>query len=326
MARGLVHAGVLALLSLASARGAPETLTLAQTIALPGVTGRIDHFGHDVAGQRLFVAALGHNTIEVVDLRMGTVVHSITGLAEPQGVSFSAEQNRLYVANGGNGVVRVFDATTFAPVASVPLEDDADNVRLDANARTLFVGCGNGSIALIDLPTNRRLGEIPLAAHPESFQLEHDGPRLFINVPSAHQLVIADRVTRKILAHWSLGAAAENFPMTLDEADHRLLVGCRFPARLLVFDTTSGREVARLDLHGDCDDLFFDSTRHRVYATCGEGFVDVLGTSANGVWTQRSSLRTAPGARTGWFDGRRLYLAVPHRGQSDAAVRVYDVH
>lgn len=325
-ARARVHAGVLALLSLAPLRGAPETFTLVETIALPGVTGRIDHFDLDVAGQRLFVAALGHNTVEVVDLQRRAVVHSIGGLAEPQGVFFSAEQNRLYVANGGDGVVRAFDGTTFAPVAAVSLDDDADNVRFDAHAHTLFVGCGSGSIVLIDPQTNRRIGEIPLAAHPESFQLEHDGPRLFVNVPSAHQLVVADRTTQKILTHWPLGAAAENFPMALDEADHRLFVGCRLPGRLLIFDTASGREIARLDLHGDCDDLFVDGTRRQVYATCGEGFLDAFGASANGTWTQRSSLRTAPGARTSLFDGQHLYLAVPHRGQTDATVRVYEVH
>lgn len=324
--RARVRAGVLALLALAPAQGAPETFTLAHTIALPGVTGRIDHFGSDVVGQRLFVAALGHDTVEVVDLRTRTVIHSIGGLAEPQGVYFAAEQNRLYVANGGDGVVRGFDGTTFAPVATVALENDADNVRCDTATHTLFVGCGRGSIVLIDSQTNRRIGEIPLAAHPESFQLERGGPRVFVNVPGAHQLVVADRTTQKILAQWPLGAVAGNFPLAFDEVCHCLFVGCRLPARLLVFDTASGREIARLDLHGDCDDLFFDGPRRQAYAICGEGFVDVFGAGVSGAWTQRSSLRTAPGARTGWFDGQHLYLAVPHRGKSDAAVRVYDAH
>jgi hypothetical protein len=209
-------------------------------------------------------------------------------------------------------------------LATVALGDDADNIRYDAPSRLLYVGCGRGALAVVETASNRHVGEIALAAHPESFQLERDGARVFVNVPSAHDLVVADRTTRKILAKWPLGFVGANFPMALDEAAHRLFVGCRVPARLLVFDTATGRELAKFDLHGDCDDLFFDATRHLLYASCGEGFIDVFNQTDADHYTLRESVPTVAKARTCFFDGTHLYLAVPKSGAREAAVRVYD--
>src|SRR5690349_7400884 len=78
----------------------PSTLALAKTIPLPGVKGRFDHFAIDAKHQRLFVAALGNNSLEIVDLAAGKRLHSIEGLHKPQGVLYLAEPNRIYVANG----------------------------------------------------------------------------------------------------------------------------------------------------------------------------------------------------------------------------------
>ena len=301
------------------------SLALERTIPLPGVEGRIDHFSHDAAGGRLFVAALGNNTVEVVDLKAGKVVHSITGLAEPQGVFYLAEMNRLYVVNGGDGAVRVFDGTTFAPVATMKFDDDADNVRYDAAARLLYVGHGGGALGVVDVATNEIVADVPLEAHPESFQLERNGLRVFVNVPNAHQVAVVDRQKKAVTATWSLGFAAANFPMALDEANHRLMVACRLPARLIVFDTESGKEVAKLDLHGDCDDLFFDPVRRQLYASCGEGFIDVFSRTEADHYTLKEAEKTVGKARTCFVDGEHLYLAVPKRGDEPAQVQCYRI-
>jgi YVTN family beta-propeller protein len=300
-------------------------LTLERTIPLPGVEGRIDHFSFDPAGHRLFVAALGNNTVEVVDVKAGKVVHSITGLAEPQGVCFVAKENRLYVANGGDGAVRSFDATTFASLATVKFDDDADNLRYDASAKLVYVGHGSGALGAIDVTRGGIASEVPLKAHPESFQLETKGPRAFVNVPGAHQIAVVDREKKAVIATWPLGLIAANFPMALDESNHRLMIASRVPARLMVFDTESGKEVARLDLHGDCDDLFVDPARRQIYASCGEGFIDVFAQTDADHYAPKESVRTEAKARTCFFDGERIYLAVPKRGDRSAEVRCYRV-
>jgi YVTN family beta-propeller protein len=300
-------------------------LTLERTIPLPHVEGRIDHFAHDVAGGRLFVAALGNNSVEVVDLAAGRVIRSISGLAEPQGVFYLAEPGRLYVANGGDGSVRVFDGHSFAAVTTLSFGDDADNLRYDRSRKRLYVGFGGGALGIIDITTNEIVGRLPLRAHPESFQLEKTGSRVFVNVPSAHQIAVVDRESQKPLPPFSLGFVAANFPMALDEPNHRLFVASRAPARLLVFDTENGKEVARVDLHGDCDDLFFDSVRRQLYASCGEGFVDIFRQADADHYSLREAVTTEPKARTALLAGDFLFVAVPRRGDRSAEVRCYRI-
>ncbi|HZP61644.1 MAG TPA: YncE family protein [Opitutaceae bacterium] len=316
------------LLVLTVALGVPAgeaSLTLARTIPLGGIEGRIDHFGYDPAGGRLFVAALGNNTVEVVNLKQGKVVHSISGLSEPQGIFFVPEFNRLYIANGGDGALRIYDGTDFSPITTVKLDDDADNVRYDAVAKRIYVGYGSGAIAIVDAAKNVKAGEIPVSAHPESFQLEKSGSRIFINVPGAHNVTVADRNEKITAGKWSLGLVAANFPMALDEADHRVFVGCRLPARLLVFDTEAGKEVAKLDLHGDCDDVFYDPSRHQIYASCGEGFIDVFAQADADHYSLKESIPTVHRARTCLFADDHLYLAVPRRGEETAEIRDYSI-
>ena len=302
-----------------------EALKLTGTIPLPHVEGRIDHFALDAAGARLFVAALGNNTVEVVDLKAGQVARAIAGFAEPQGICFAPGLNRLFVANGGDGALRVFDGTTLAAIATVKFSGDADNVRYDAATRRIYVGYGDGALGVVDAATNALVADIPLAAHPESLQLEKEGAHIFVNVPRAHHVAVIDRMQQKVVGTWPTSAAA-NFPMALDEAHHRLYIGCRTPARLLVFDTGAGRELASLQLRGDCDDLFFDAPRHQLYASCGEGFIDVFTQIDADHYALKESVPTIAKARTCFFDGRQIYLAVPKGSGRDAEVRVYEVH
>ena len=299
------------------------SLTLERTIPLPHVEGRIDHFSLDAAGQRLFVAALGNNSVEVVNLAEGKVSRSIPGLSEPQGIFFLAETNRLYVANGGDGAVHIFNGTTFAAVATVKFGDDADNLRYDAAAKRLYVGYGSGSLGAVDVTNNATVVDVALKAHPESFQLEQKGPRIFVNVPSAHHIAVVDREKKTVIATWSMGLVAANFPMALDEEKNRLLVACRMPARLIVFDAQSGKEIAKLDLHSDCDDLFFHPARRQIYASCGEGFIDVFTQMDADHYVLKEAIKTEARARTCFFDGEHIYLAVPKRGERLAEVRSY---
>jgi hypothetical protein len=301
-------------------------LRLIQTIPLSHVEGRIDHMAADVTGGRLFIAALGNNSLEVIDLRAGKRVRSISGLREPQGVAYVPEANRIYVACGGDGAVNVYDAKSFNLVTTLRDLDDADNVHYDASAKRVYVGYGNGALAIIDATTAKRVGDIKLAGHPESFQLEQRGNRIFVNVPTAKQLTVVEREKRSVIATWPLKSATANFPMALDEGNRRLFVGCRQSAALLVLDSDSGKEVAGVAIDGDTDDVFYDGRRSRIYISCGGGFIDVLDCNALLPYSLTGKLPTASGARTSLFvpELDQLYLAVPHRGNQQAEVHVYE--
>jgi hypothetical protein len=305
---------------------AQKSLVQMGAIDLPGVEGRIDHLAFDASMQRLFVAALGNNTVEVLDLKSAAHIKSLSGFQEPQGIAILADARLAAVANGQGEGLQLLNADDYRPGSMVKLGDDADNVRYDASARHVYVGFGSGALAAINEADSRVLGEAKLAGHPESFQLERSGSRIFVNVPTANQIAVVDRTGMRVVATWPVTTATSNFPMALDEDNHRLFIGCRHPAKVLVYDTGSGLEVGSVDIVGDTDDLFYDAARKQLYVSGGEGFVDVLVNTDGNRFTRTAHIATAAGARTSLFvsDLNRLYLAVPHRGSQKAEVRVFE--
>ena len=303
-----------------------EPLTLVRAIDLPGVQGRIDHLAFDSITHRLYVAALGNDTVEVLDVDAASHLKSLAGFREPQGIAVVPDLKAVGVANGQGAGLQLISAENYRPGPMVRLGDDADNVRYDASGKRLYVGFGGGALAAIDPAAAKVVGEAKLAGHPESFQLERDGPRVFVNVPSAEQIAVVDRNSMIVSATWKVATATANYPMALDEANHRLFVGCRRPARVLVFDSTSGKQVASFDTVGDTDDLFFDAARRRVYVSGGEGYLDVFQDEGQNRFARLAHMPTAAGARTSLFvaEQRRLYLAVPHRGTQKAEIRVFE--
>ena len=328
MRRSLLYVGLVAAFCVYpnAVHAEEKALQLEQTIALPGVEGRIDHFAYDPAGERLFVCALGNDSVEVIDLRKGERVHSITGLGAPQGIAYIPELDRLFVANANGGICKIYDAKTFETVGELNLKDDADNVRYDHATKSIYVGFGSGGIAVVNAPEGKQTGLIKLSAHPEAFELEKNGKRIFVNVPW-RRVAIIDRDKGEVITSWKTDWAFGNFPMALDEANHRLFVGCRFPARLVVLDTESGAVVAKVDMCGDSDDVFYDCKRRRIYAVCGAGKIDIIEQADPNTYKAISKIDTVDGARTGLFVSERdtLFVAVPHRGSLQAEIRCYRV-
>ena len=314
------------LLMTVRAGAAQEPLALVRTIDLPNVDGRIDHLAFDAAADRLYVAALGNNTVEVLDAAAGSHLTSLRGFREPQGIAVVADLKAVAVANGQGDGLQMIGGDDYRRGALIRLGDDADNVRYDASARRVYVGYGSGALAAVDPATAKVVGEAKLPGHPESFQLERGGSRVFVNVPTAGQIAVVDRRSMQVTAAWRVTSAAANYPMALDEAGHRLFIGCRRPAKALVFDTTTGTQTASFDIVGDTDDLFYDASRKRLYVTGGEGYIDVVHDEGAGKFARVAHVATAPGARTSLFvaERARLYLAVPHRGAQNAAIRVYE--
>jgi DNA-binding beta-propeller fold protein YncE len=324
LSNGLLIA--LAMLGLEVQAAESPPLRMVQTIPLPNVEGRIDHLSVDLKGQRLFIAALGNNSVEVLDLRAGKHLKSIAEMHEPQGIAFIPELDRIFIANGKGGACDILDGSSLKRVKSVKFSADADNVRYDAVARRVYVGYGSGGLGIIDPANANQVGDIKLDAHPESFQLEKSGPRIFVNLPASQKIAVVNRETRQTVATWPTAGAAANFPMALDEIHHRLFVGFRKPARLVIFDTDSGKVVADLESPGDADDIFYDASRRRVYVSGGEGSVGIFQQKAADHYEPIAKTPTAVGARTALFvpELQRLYLAVPHRGSQRAEIRVYE--
>ena len=301
----------------------PVQLELERTIALPNVSGRIDHLAVDVPHQRLFVAELGNGSVERIDLSSGER-RRIEGLKEPQGLAYLPDRNDLVVASAGDGTVRFFDASSLTPVGSVALGDDADNLRVDPKTGQVLVGYGSGALAILD-PTRRAvIRTIKLGAHPEGFQIDGEGRRAFANVPDAHKIAVLDLDTGRLVGNWRAAHVA-NFPMALDRDSGIVGMVYRVPARLVTLEAASGTAELDLPTCDDADDLFFDDKRRRIYVSCGFGAIDVF-EQAGGRYVASAHIETRPGARTSLFVPPldRLFVAAPAgSGGQDAALLIY---
>jgi WD40 repeat protein len=327
--------------SLATAQGTAP-LKLSARIPLANVNGRMDHMAVDVNGQRLFATAFDNKTLEVVDLRTNKQISTIKDLDNPQGGFYDPATKRLFVASGGDGTMKTFDGTSLKLLKTTKLGEDADNVRYDAAHNHILVGYGgekflygkatreqgDGAVAILD--TNGNLvTKIPTAAHPESFQLEKTGTRIFINVPDKMEIQVSDLANNRTIAHWQTTGCSDNFPMQLDETHHRLFVACRGPGSLMAFDTQTGKQVANAKFDPDVfsDDMFYDAAKSRIYVIGREsgasderapsaGYVEVFRQTDLNRYEKIATIPTGWGAQTGWF--------VPELGKLFIATRRQD--
>jgi DNA-binding beta-propeller fold protein YncE len=317
--RAAVFAALGLLASANSAGGA--TLELKGRIPLPDCKGRIDHLAFDPVRNRLYVAELGNDSVAVVDVNGSRLERRLDGLDEPQGIAYFAPLQRLYVAAGGDGTVRAYDAHNLTVVGNIGLANDADNIRIDPEARRVYVGYGAGALAVLDAVSLKRVGEIPLKGHPEGFQLSPVDGHVYINVPDAREIAVVDRKAGRQVASWPATKWGANYPMAIDEDGSSVLSVFRRPAKIARYSMKDGSLSMETETCGDADDVFIDAQRKRVYVICGEGVVDVL---------DRVTLRrierfpTSPGARTGLYSPAAsvLFVAARAEGGNDAAIWV----
>jgi hypothetical protein len=304
-------------------------LQLEEQIPVPGVAGRLDHFTADAKRRRLFVSALGNNTLEVIDVFAGRVIHSIKGLAQPQGPLYVPGVDKLYVANAEDGKVRVYDGATYTLRKTIDFGKDPDNMRYDEASKTVFVGFGedDGGIAMIDPKTDERVGQVyKTGGHPESFQVEASGSHIYVNVPDADNVVESiDRKTGAV-TKWPLEGLRANYAMALNEEDHRLFTITRKTPMMVVLNTETGSEVTRLRAAGECDDVFFDASRKRIYVIGAEGFISVFQQHDPDHYELLANVPSGIGIRTGFYfrNRDRFYVAVPAKGSEPAQVWTYE--
>jgi hypothetical protein len=334
------------------------------------VHGRLDHFTYDAAEKIMYLACLGDNSVAAVDAFTGGVLECIQGkarsvkdqrghylhpfdVAQPQGLLFVPETQRLYVANAADGNLHAFKRTRRGTGRGAFVHElehtfgfgaSADNLRYadgrvfvgtaDAivsmpDAADLSAGSGGSSVTEMTEEALRARGAVrgALRGDPESFQLESGGlRRIFVNVADARAVQVLASDTGETLAEWALPEGLDgNFPMALDEAGGTLFVGVRKPtaqACVLALSTDDGAVKARVPCAADCDDLCFDAARRRVYAVGGVGRVTVIDAAACTVLGEHE---TALGARTGFWYAERdaLYVAAPATAAAQARLLVF---
>lgn len=331
--KGVCFALLTGLLVLPSGCKAQETygtrfLSLQKVVKLPGVSGRIDHLAVNKAHKMVYMAALGNNTLEVIDLSRGKVVHTIKGLDEPQGVAYLPQANAVFVANGGNGVCAFYDANTYRQKAELDLGEDADNVSYLQGDQTVYVGYGNGGIALVNAASMKAIGIIRLPGHPEGFQVDPRTKKIWVNVPDARAVAVLDGKNKKAIDEWRINTPLACFPMAYSSQDHRLFISGRRPSRLLVLDSETGKKIAEQPCVGDADNLFYDAGSKRVLISGGSGYVDIFKQQDADTYTQIAHIATRIGARTSlWVpEWKELLLAVPARNGQPAELLVYKMN
>jgi hypothetical protein len=294
-------------------------LVLERKILLPSVKGKFDHFAIDEVGNRLFAAATGNKSVEVIDLASGKVIQSLTGMGKPHGLVWVAATGRLFVADGEKAELTVFEGEPLKLLKSIKLSEDADDMVYDAQSAMLYVGHGGtnsanpASIAVVDAKRLSVLTQLPMDAHPEALELAPGGNRIFVNVSDTGQVVVIDGSTHLKMKTWTLANAKGNTPLAYDGPNDLLLVGCRTPAKLLVLNGKTGEEVGSAPADAGADDLFYEAKTHRAYLVTGSGAVDSFAVSSTGKLQALGVTHTAVGAKTGLLVPSQsvMYIGVP---------------
>jgi hypothetical protein len=305
-------------------------LKLRQTITLDGVKGKFDHFAMDEEGNRLFAAAPGNQSVEVIDLAAGKVVDSLKGFVKPHGLAWIASTRTLFVSDGGKGELAIYSGSPLKRVKTVSLSEDADDMVYDQATGLLYVGHGGANatnpaeVAVVDANKQSLVTELPVAMHPEGLEIDANSDRIFANIADAGQVVVIDGKTHSVSATWRLKSAKGNTPLAYDQADDVMLIGCREPARIIALDGRQGSELSILSASAGADDLFFDRTTHRAYLISGEGAIDTVQLLAGGILKPVTVTRTVSGAKTGLLDPASGLLSIGIPGTTaSAAIRIY---
>jgi len=314
---------------LAQAQG-DAGLKLQRTIDLPGVTGKFDHFAFDEAGNRLFAAATGSKSVQIVDLADNKRTGALEGLGKPHGLAWVSATGQLFVADGGKAKVDVYQGEPLKLIKEIDLSEDADDMVYDPATKLLYVGHGGtdaanpARVAVIDAVALSLVANLPVASHPEALELDPNGDRIFVNIADSGQIVVIDGKTHTVAETWALKNSKGNTPLAYDAADNLLLVGCRTPSQLLVLNGKTGQILATAASDTGADDLFYQPSTRHAYLITGSGAVDSFALALDGTLQALPVTHTASGAKTGLLSPSQseLFIGMPG-SNTDAGIRVY---
>ncbi len=299
-----------------------------QTIELKGPAGGLDHLALDAKRGRLLVANTVNGSLDVVDLKAGKLLKQVPGQGRIRGIDYDSGKDRVFVGNGAGGICNVFEGQSYELQKSVPLGDDADNVRYNPRTDRVYVVHADKELSVIDAKDYSVRQPIALPTSLGAFKLESSRPRMYVNAKNDGVIAI-DTEQDKIIGRFSVAPAGVNAAVAIDEPNHRLFIGCRKNPSLVVMDSDTGKIVASVPIPGDVDDLSFDPTRKRIFASCGEGAIAVIRQVDADRYESLGTIATVKRARTSIFNPEtgHLYLAVPriadHPDQENPEVWVY---
>jgi len=290
----------------------------------------------DVPGQRLFTTPQANKAVDVLNLKDGKVLHTITGFGNPHAILYRADRNRLFVTDGGVGSLRIFDATTYRELKSIKLELDADGIGYDEQSGNLYVSNGGDAagkeysfLSIIDTVREEKVADIRIESPGlEAMVIDHASNRIYINLPESSRIAVIDMQKRAVIATWPLTRAKNNMAFALDPEHHLLYVGCRdtdVRGSIVVVDTTTGKELDRLPIGGWVDSMFYDPQRRRIYASAGVGEVFTYERQMDGSYHTLEPVDTAVMAKTALYSPAldRLFVSVPHLGSTTAKILVF---
>jgi len=303
---------------------------------MPNVKGRIDHMDVDVKGSRLFVAGLENGSLEVVDLQAGKWLKSIPGFKKTQGVAYVSSLNKVFVASGDDGMLRVFRADTLDLLDAIKLDLGPNRVTYDPHRKLLYVGYGGkdagkdyGEVGIIDANTDKHVGDVKVEAHPAELLLDESGNTLFVFVSAASKVQVVDTKKREVVSTWPV-SSQRNGDGAFDENTHRLFIGTRTPPRMIVMDSQTGKEIANFPTVEGMDGVYFDPRLKRIYISGGRdfdvGYIFAYQQKDADHYETIGKIPTKPGADTSFWSPElnRYYVAAPAEENEGAAILVFE--
>lgn len=314
---------------------ADQVLVLQGRTKLPTYSGDFDHFAVDLKGNRLFLAAEDHGTLEVFDLKSVKHLKSVTGFETPHSIFLIPQIHKILVTDS-SATIKLLDDQTLAPAGTITLHPGADSIGYDSASGHLFIVTGGKDVKMkeswleeIDPVTSKKIGETHFDAdHVESMAVEQHGSHIYINVTDKNELDVIDKGTHQITARWPIHEAEQNALAQLDEVTHRLFIVARKPGKCIVLNTATGASMASFEAPGHVDAEIFDEPNHRVYAPGGDGYIAVYAEKDAEHFVELAQVPSAAGAKTAILvpELRRLYVAVsPGEGKTGGAVIWFDV-
>jgi hypothetical protein len=310
----------------AAAADSPSTpLSLLHSIPIPQITGGMNHMDADVSRQRYFVTAPGDKLLAVIDLKAGQVLQTLSGYG-PAAARFTPDLDQLCVS--GNKSINFYDGGSLAPSGNVAIGHSVDELQYDPKTHLLYAGITDSAspgVAIVDVPGRKLVTIVKLAAKPQGITLNAAGTLLYANTTGAGSVSVIDCAKQSVAQEWKLSDAKSNYPIAIDDKNHRLFVGCRKPAKLLVLDTDSGKLVTAVETGSDTDDMCFDAALGRIYLACGAGVISVIQQDDSDHYHNIGDVPSAAGARNCSLvpATRQFCLAIPHRDKQRAELRIY---
>ena len=344
MKRILVLAGILLPLIAFARPNSTQPLRFLKAVVMPDVPKGpySDHLAVDLQSHRLFATPQAQKSVQVIDFTTGKLLHTISGIGNPHSILYRPDLDQLYVTDGEAGLLRIYAGKDYKQVNAIADLPDADSIAYDAATKYLYVTNGGKAaksdtslLSVIDTTTAERLGDIKLPAQsPEAMALETNGSKIYVDLMDQNKIAVVDRKKRALVATWPVTKCKKNIAAGLDEAHHRLFVGCRdteTTGTLDVFDTETGKELEVYPLGGWVDYIAYDPVTGRIYASCGApvpggGSIYVFQSNAGGHYTLLSKTPTAPRAKTALYvpEIKRLFVSVPHF-EEDARILFFQV-